>query len=163
MRRRWIQWEPRQVSPEERTRRDARPRLPKVEGMRGRGLVFFLAFVYAPDGVKMFTGDLGVIEDNAKKLPTSHGWIVPYRGGKQIGPAMPHLFGKHTHAKYGVFPAVHMMPIGCRKKECLSHRKWKIFVRTSPTSTVVLATLRSLPKQHLRCLKKVETLAYDIV
>jgi hypothetical protein len=146
---------PRAVSEEERAERDARPRLPKVDGGRRRGMVFYMAFLYTPMGTQIFTGDLESITKNASKLPTCHGWLVPYRGKQQIGKGSPWLFGKHTHTfESNKYPRLYLMHKSPRCHDDVKHRCYQLVLYTQRDSMRVLATIRRLPKQYLHALKE---------
>lgn len=119
-----------------------------------------MAFIYAPDGTKLLTGDLDSIRRATNDWPTCLGWIVPYRNGQQTFPGRPHMFGKMADYRKTAYVSVN------RESRCMDPRRrdsslrkrrlWVISLNRGIGDEEEIMKVRNLPKRYLGVFKTID-------
>jgi hypothetical protein len=140
---------------------------PKIDLKRQRGFPFVMAFVYAPGGTVVYTGDLGTIQKHLSGGPTCHGRIVYYMKGIRYPQTRVNIFGKGAFAfrKQNYLSFEHLSKRNVNQlwggfqgeKDIaadLDDRKKHILIEHFGLQRHVLGKWRNLPKTYLPVFKE---------
>ena len=156
---------------------------PKTEVGRTKGYPFTLAFVYLPEGLRVFSGSLDRIHEQLKDKPTSHGFVKFYSKSAVADAALLalltrkplrkdfarcDLFGRLTISNHktssGYVYLYHTCTADLAKTTCFQYircfaderKKYILVYHDKAGNEVLIGKWRKMPPCHLRQMADLE-------